>query len=79
MLLYITLILITLIISTIAVWGYRRVHNRQGFKQNVMANPVTATRPILKAQQGFISLSRERTKRKTLPSPKGGYKAPWGW
>jgi hypothetical protein len=78
-LLYITLFLITLIILTIAVWGYRSVDNRQGFKQNAMGNPVTATRPILKAQQGFISLSRESAKHKTLPSPKGGYKAPWGW
>ena len=79
MLLYITLFLITLIISTIAIWGYRRVHKQQGFKQNVMANPVTATRPILKAQQGFLSLSRESAKHKSLRSPKGGYKAPWGW
>jgi len=78
-LLYITLFLITLTILIIAVWAYRSVHNRQGFKQKVMANPVTATRPILKAQQGFISLSRERTKHKKLPGPKGGYKAPWGW
>ena len=79
MLLYIALILNTLIISTIAVWVYRSVCNWQGFKLNVMGNPDTATRPKLKAQQGFISLSRESAKRKTLPSPKGGYKAPWGW
>ena len=79
MLPYITIFLITLIISTIAVWGYRSVHKGRGFKQNVMGNPVTATRPILKNQQGFISLSRKRAKHKKLPSPKGGYKVPWGW
>ena len=79
MLVYIALILITLIISTIAVWMYRSVSNWQGSRQNVMGNPGTAIRPKLKAQQGFISLSRESAKRKTLPSPKGGYKAPWGW
>ena len=79
MLLYVTLFLITLIILTIAVWVYRSVYKPQGSKQDVMGNPVTATRSTIKAQQGTNSLSRKSTKHKTPPSPKGGYKAPWGW
>ena len=76
MLLFIALFLITLIISIIAVWIYRSADHRRRFEQTMMD---TATRALLKTKEGVKSLSRESAKHKTLRSPKGGYKAPWGW
>ena len=76
MLLYIALFLITLIISIIAVWIYLSADHRRRFEQTMMDS---TTQALLKTKGGVKSLTRESAKHKTLRSPKGGYKAPWGW
>jgi len=79
MLAFTAIFLIALISAATAVWLYRLVFNRLGFMQILAGKPGTSTRGRLKAQKGFVSLSRERAKHKTLRNQNGNLKAPWGW
>jgi hypothetical protein len=74
--------LVCLIGAATAVWLYRLVFNWRGFNKPIAGNPGNKTRIRLKVQRGFIALvapPRKSAKHKTLRSPQGGIKAPWGW
>lgn len=79
MLAFTAIFLIAIICAATAVWLYRLVFNRLGFMQILSGKPGTSTRGRLKAQQGLVSLSRERAKYKKLRTQNGNVKTPWGW
>ena len=78
----ITIFLTTLIVSATAVWLYRRIPNKHGFKQITAGNSETTMKRWPKVQQSFnpsTSLSQARVKFTKLPKSKGHIKVPWGW
>ena len=82
MLVFVTLFLISLLISATAIWLYRMVSNLRDSKYQRATRPGTKPRVMLKAQQGLVSLitpTLKNKKHRALRSPKGGIKAPWGW
>ena len=82
MLALVTMFLVTIIISAISVWGYRKLAGWQGFTGTVVGRPQSSRRMQVGAQHGFISLASKRGKKPIkvrLRSPKRNIKAPWGW
>jgi hypothetical protein len=77
----VTIFLATFLISTFAVWLYRKLTNWQGFNQPIVGRRSTTIRMQLKAQQGYISLfpASKSAKRINLHSSIAMLKTPWGW
>ena len=87
MLALITIFLVSLLTSVVAVWLYRTVSGWQGSSTTVVVRRGNRVRTKLKPQQGFISLLTPTLRRiKTTPvksvqlrRSSGTIKAPWGW
>lgn len=83
MLAIVTIFLVTLIASAIAVWMYRKISGWEGLGDASAANnPQRGGKRKMGLQQGFISLvsaPKERARNRRLRSPNDGIKAPWGW
>lgn len=78
----ISLFLVTIITSTVAVWGYRKLSGWQGFSETLVGRPQSSRRMQIGAQQGFISLASNRGKKPIkvkLRNAKGNIRKPWGW
>jgi len=74
--------LLTLTVSFVAVWLYRRISGWHGFTHTLVGRSRPATRMKIGLQQGFISMvpnTAGRAKHVRLRTPKGGFKTPWGW
>ncbi|MCW8926705.1 MAG: hypothetical protein OQJ84_10625 [Xanthomonadales bacterium] len=71
------------LLATSAVWIYRNLPWRRGFKESLVGRSETYPRPSLRAQQGFISLPvprRQSTQgRKRRRERVDGLRSPWGW
>lgn len=82
MIVLVAFFLMTLIVSTAAVWLYRFISNWKGYNQITVARSGTKMKGWLNAQQRFNSMAsstRGNAKSIALPNAKGGIKAPWGW
>jgi hypothetical protein len=82
MLILVTFFLISLIVSTIAIWLYRFISNWEGFNQLTVGNSAKNTKRRFGTQQGCIratSSTRGRAKSMVLPASGGSIKTPWGW
>jgi hypothetical protein len=82
MLALVLLFLVILIAIVTAIWLFRLVSNRSGFKQTAVSGLGSITLRKLKAQQGFLSLassSWDGAKHQRLRNPKNSLKTPWGW
>ena len=77
-----TIFLVTLMISTAAIWLYRRVAAWHGFSDTLVGRPQPAMRMKIRAQQGFISLERKSNRNAKAVRLRGrgrAVKTPWGW
>ena len=82
MLALVSIFVLTLLISFVAVRFYRLVAGWSGFSGDILGRSGPNLMMTVKTQQGFITLnpkSRGRERKIRLRSPKGGIKAPWGW
>jgi hypothetical protein len=82
MLILVTFFLISLVVSTIAIWLYRFISNWEGFNQLTVGNSAKNTRRSFGTQQGYIraaSSTRRRAKSMMLPAAGNSIKTPWGW
>ena len=90
MLALIAIFLVTLIASATAIWMYHKISGWHGFSKTVVGRPEAAVRMNRGLQYGFVQLTakhkaqmtaktRGQTKLVRRRTPKGGYKAPWGW
>ena len=66
-----------------AVWMYRHLPWRKGFKENLVGRVETYPKMTLRTQQGFITLETRRRKsapvRRLRRERTDELKAPWGW
>jgi len=82
MLIFATFFLISLLISTIAIWLYRFIANWEGFNQLTVSNASKNTKRWYRTHQGFnpsASTVRARAKTVALSNGRGNIKTPWGW
>lgn len=94
MLALVTIFLVTILISLVAVWIYRKLFAWEGSSSVVAARRGKTAKMKLKPQRGFVSLfksskakkptsrapsSRARVKPARLRHTAGTIKAPWGW
>jgi hypothetical protein len=82
MLILVTFFLISLVVSTIAIWLYRFISNWEGFNQLTVSNSAKNTRRWHRAQRGFdpaASTTRRRAKSMALTAGGDSIKTPWGW
>ncbi|MFC1701830.1 hypothetical protein ACFL1J_03685 [Pseudomonadota bacterium] len=83
MLALVTIFLVTLLASAMAVWVYRKISGWEGLGDiSVARTPQRGGKRKMGLQQGFVSLvsaPKEQARNKRLRSPNGGIKAPWGW
>lgn len=71
------------LLAAAAVWVYRNLPWRRGFKEHLIGRVETYPKMTLRAQQGFISLeTRKRKNRQVYRRPRtrlAEIRAPWGW
>ena len=82
MLALVSIFVLTLLISFVAVRFYRLVAGWSGFSGDMLRRSGSNMMMTVKTQQGFITLnpkSNQRARKIRLRSPTGGIKAPWGW
>ena len=82
MLILVTFFLISLVVSTIAIWLYRFISNWEGFNQLTVGKSAKNTRRLYRPQHGFnpaTASARRRAKSMVLPAGGDSIKTPWGW
>ena len=90
MLALVAIFLVTLIASATATWIYRKLSGWHSFSKTVVGRPVATLRMNRGLQYGYVQFTakhkgqmtvktRGKTKLVRRRTPKGGYKAPWGW
>lgn len=90
MLALVAIFLVTLLVSAMAVWTYRKVSGWHGFTTTLVGRTQSTSKMRIGLQQGFVQLTAKHKDQMTAKprtqarlvrhrAPKGGYKAPWGW
>lgn len=82
MLILVTFFLLSLVISTIAIWFYRFISNWEGFNQLTVSDAAKNTKRWFRVRKGFdpsASSVRGRAKSIALTNARCGIKTPWGW
>ena len=74
--------LVTITMSSAAVWLYRKISGWDGFTETLVGRPQPVRRMKIGAQQGFISLvpkRAEKSRNVRLRRTQKNIKTPWGW
>ena len=82
MLTLVSIFLVTIIVSAIAILAYRKLSGWSGFAETLVGRPQSTVRMKIGTQQGFISLAPKRgqkSKNVKLRNSKRNIKTPWGW